>query len=85
MIEGRLPDGTVKRINTKDAEIFLAELPFIRLRDKLTIPLQGKGFKELVTEGQKDLDIATIQQDKQGNQDSLEQRPSSLLLQNYKP
>lgn len=61
MIEGRLPDGTVKRINTKDAEIFLAELPFIRLRDKLTIPLQGKGFKELVTEGQKDLDIATIQ------------------------
>lgn len=61
IIEGRLPDGSVKRLNTKDAEIFLAELPFIRLRDKLTIPLQGKGFKELVTEGQKDLDIATIQ------------------------
>lgn len=60
-IEGRLPDGTVKRINTKDAEIFLAELPFIRLRDKLTIPLQGRGFKELVADGQRDLDIATIQ------------------------
>ena len=61
MIECRLPDGKVNRINTKDAEIFLAELPFIRLRDKLTIPLQGKGFKELVDDGQRDLDMATIQ------------------------
>ena len=37
----------------------LAELPFIRLRDK--IPLDGKGFKELVREGQKEIDIASIQ------------------------
>lgn len=49
----------VKRLHTKDAQISLAELPFVRLRDK--IPLDGKGFKELVREGQKEIDIASIQ------------------------
>ncbi|MGQ9569287.1 MAG: CRISPR-associated ring nuclease Csm6 [Thermodesulfovibrionales bacterium] len=43
-------------LHTKDAEIFLAELPFIRLREK--IPLNEKGFKELVREGQKEIDIS---------------------------
>lgn len=52
-------DGGLKPLNTKDAEIHLAELPFIRLKDKLS--LQGKGFRELVAEGQKEIDIATIQ------------------------
>lgn len=46
-------------INTKDAEIFLAELPFIRLKDK--IPLNGKDFKELVEEGQREIDTALTQ------------------------
>jgi len=46
-------------MNTKDAEIFLAELPFIRLKDK--IPLDGKSFKELVEEGQKEIDMSLIQ------------------------
>lgn len=59
IIESRLPDGSTKKINTRDAEIHLAELPFIRLRDKLSF--QGKGFKELVQEGQKKIDTATIQ------------------------
>lgn len=49
----------IKILNTKDAQISLAELPFIRLRDK--IPLDGKGFKELVSEGQKEIDMASIQ------------------------
>ena len=48
-----------RRLHTKDAQISLAELPFIRLRDK--IPLDGKGFKELVKEGQREIDIASIQ------------------------
>ena len=48
-----------KKLNTKDAEIFLAELPFIRLKDK--IPLNGKDFKELVKEGQKEIDTALTQ------------------------
>jgi len=48
-----------RRMNTKDAEIFLAELPFIRLREK--IHLDGMGFKELVSEGQKEIDTALTQ------------------------
>lgn len=48
-----------KELHTKDAEIFLAELPFIRLKDK--IPMNGKGFKELVLEGQKEIDTALTQ------------------------
>jgi CRISPR-associated protein Csx14 len=48
--------GGLKEIHTKDAEIFLAELPFIRLRDK--VPLNGKSFRKLVEEGQKEIDVA---------------------------
>lgn len=59
VIERRMPDGTEKRLNTKDAEIQLAELPFIRLGSKIS--LHGKGFRELVAEGQKEIDIATMQ------------------------
>lgn len=59
IIECRLSDGTVKRLNTKDAQIQLAELPFIRLGSKIS--LHGKGFRELVAEGQKEIDIATMQ------------------------
>ncbi len=50
--------GIVKEIHTKDARISLAELPFIRLRDK--VPIHGRGFKELVQEGQREIDIASI-------------------------
>ncbi|MCX7913117.1 MAG: CRISPR-associated ring nuclease Csm6 [Thermodesulfovibrionales bacterium] len=59
LIECRMPDGSTKELNTKDAEISLVELPFIRLRDK--IPFHKKGFKELVEEGQKEIDTATMQ------------------------
>jgi len=52
-------NGGLKPLNTKDAEIFLAELPFIRLRDK--IPLNGKSFRKLVEEGQKEIDTALTQ------------------------
>ncbi len=48
-----------KKLHTSDAEIILAELPFIRLRNKLS--LEGAGFKELVKEGQKEIDIALVQ------------------------
>jgi CRISPR-associated protein (TIGR02584 family) len=48
-----------KQISTKNACITLAELPFIRLRDKLS--LEGAGFKELVAEGQKEIDTALMQ------------------------
>ncbi len=60
VLEVRNSNGNViKRLHTKDAQISLADLPFVRLRDK--VPLNGKGFKELVKEGQKEIDIASIQ------------------------
>lgn len=59
IISTKLPDGTVKKLNTRDATIHLAELPFIRLRDKLS--LQGKSFKDLVKECQGKIDTATFQ------------------------
>lgn len=59
VIECRQPDGTMKKLRTKDAEICLAELPFIRLRNKVS--LRGKSFRELVAEGQKNIDTAAIQ------------------------
>jgi CRISPR-associated protein Csx14 len=49
----------IRTLHTKDAQISLAELPFIRLRDKIS--LDGKGFKELIKEGQKEIDIASVQ------------------------
>jgi CRISPR-associated protein Csx14 len=48
-----------KTLHTRDAEIYLADLPFIRLSNKIS--LRGKDFKELVEEGQREIDIATIQ------------------------
>ncbi|MFZ5996169.1 MAG: CRISPR-associated ring nuclease Csm6 [Nitrospirota bacterium] len=48
-----------KMLSTKDANIVLAELPFIRLRDKLT--LESAHFRQLVEEGQKEIDIAAVQ------------------------
>lgn len=52
----KTPNG--KRLNTKNAKVFLAELPFIRLRDKF--PLSGRTFNELVSESQKEIDRAFI-------------------------
>jgi len=48
-----------RKLHTRDGQISLAELPFIRLREK--IPLNGKGFRELVKEGQCEIDMASIQ------------------------
>jgi CRISPR-associated protein Csx14 len=58
-IPGRLPDGSKTTLNTDDAVISLASLRFIRLRDKLS--LHGRGFSELVTEGQREIDMAARQ------------------------
>lgn len=53
-------NGTItRRLYTEDAEIELAELPFIRLRDKLR--LNGKTFRDLVREGQREIDTVVAQ------------------------
>jgi CRISPR-associated protein (TIGR02584 family) len=59
IIESRQANGTVTQFNTDNAKIHLAELPFIRLRDKLSHT--GKNFRELVEEGQKEIDAAFLQ------------------------
>lgn len=52
-------NGNIRHLNTRDAQIYLAELPFIRLGPKLR--LQGENFRKLVAEGQKEIDVASIQ------------------------
>lgn len=59
IIDCRMPDGTIKKFSTKHSTIELAELPFIKLRNKVS--LHGKGFRELIKEGQKEIDIAIFQ------------------------
>lgn len=49
----------LKRLRTRDAEVTLAELPFVRLRDKIS--LDEKGFRDLIREGQREIDLASIQ------------------------
>ncbi|TAN45542.1 MAG: TIGR02584 family CRISPR-associated protein [Nitrospirae bacterium] len=49
-----LKDG--KKLNTKNAKITLAELPFIRLREKIS--LDSSSFSDLVKEGQKEIDMS---------------------------
>ena len=61
MIECRLPGGVTKRLNIRDAEIYLTDLPFIRLGNRLS--LHGKSFTDLVAEGQREIDMAVIQPD----------------------
>ncbi|MFN3740475.1 MAG: CRISPR-associated ring nuclease Csm6 [Thermodesulfovibrionales bacterium] len=59
VIKVKRGDGTEIDLNTDDARIELAELPFIRLRGK--IKLHGVDFNELVAEGQREIDISILQ------------------------
>lgn len=58
-IETRFRDGS-RHLDTDNAEITLVELPLIFLRDKLTVG--SNGVREMVSEGQKHIDAATVQQ-----------------------
>ena len=53
-IRCRMPDGREKLVSTSKAEIHLADLPFVRLREKVF--LDNKGFRDLVSLAQADLD-----------------------------
>lgn len=54
-----MADGTEKTINSDMAGVQLAELPFIRLKDKLL--LGNNNFRELVRQGQEGIDTALVQ------------------------
>lgn len=56
----RMPDGTKSMVNTDQACIQLAELPFIRLKGKLH--LGSNSFRELVRQGQEEIDTAVMQE-----------------------
>lgn len=58
-ISGRAPDGTAVTLNTANAAITLAELPFIRLGG--SVGFKGASFVEMVAEGQRSIDTATLQ------------------------
>lgn len=55
----RTPDGKTRTVNTREARIYLADLPFIRLGHKLR--LKSASFKELVAEGQKEIELSWLQ------------------------
>lgn len=82
--------AVIQRLNTEDAKIDLAELPFIRLRDKLR--LNSKTFRELVHEGQREIDTALIQPEVRVNlkerivtigEKEIEFKPLQLILYTY--
>lgn len=65
VIRFKKQDGTVIELNTDDARIELAELPFIRLGGK--IEFHERDFSELISEGQREIDISTLQPDLEVN------------------
>ncbi len=58
-IPGRVANGSSVTLNTADAIITLAELPFIRLGERINY--KGASFSEMVAEGQRTIDTATLQ------------------------
>lgn len=51
--------GSLRKLNTRDAQIILAEIPFLSLSGKIS--LNGKSYRELIAESQRELNAATIQ------------------------
>jgi CRISPR-associated protein (TIGR02584 family) len=52
----RMLDGTIKSISTAKAEIHLADLPFVRLKDRVW--LEKKTFKELIGEAEESMRLS---------------------------
>jgi len=49
----------IRKLQTRDAEICLAEIPFLSLRNKLS--LNGRSYRELIADSQREIDAATVQ------------------------
>lgn len=58
-IPGRDANGGAITLNTANAAISLAELPFIRLGERVNY--KGASFLEMVADGQRSIDTATLQ------------------------
>lgn len=59
IIEFRRADGTIGSLSTDDADVSLVELPLVYLRNKM--PLEIETVRDLVTQGQRNIDSATVQ------------------------
>ncbi len=59
--EDRVLELRDKKLHTSEARIFLADLPFLRLREKVS--LGEKPFRELVKEGQREVELALFQKE----------------------
>ncbi len=55
-VKCRMPGGDEKSVSTSRAEIHLAELPFLRLKDRLF--LEKSSFRELIKEAQEDVNLS---------------------------
>lgn len=77
-VKCRLENGSFKNISTAEARIELAELPFLRLRDK--IELKEKTFKELMNKSQNEIDMAIIQPEITVNLKKREIKIASIAL-----
>ena len=55
-IRCRMPDGTERLLSTRNAEIHLADLPFVRLKDKVW--LEKKTFREFIREAEVSMRLA---------------------------
>lgn len=58
-VKFRDKEGKIREISTRSAKIYLLELPFIRLGSKLK--LNSVSFKELVEEGQSEIEMSQVQ------------------------
>ncbi|NOY65720.1 MAG: TIGR02584 family CRISPR-associated protein [Nitrospirae bacterium] len=55
-IRCRMPDGTEKLISTRKAEVHLADLPFVLLRNRIYI--EGKTFREMIDDAKDSIALA---------------------------
>lgn len=65
-------------LSTADAEIYLAELPFITLREKISH--KGEDFKGLINDSQKDIDLAIFQKEIEACRKDLSLRIGKLKI-----
>lgn len=79
----------IKKVSTDDAEIHLADIPFIRLRGVISewIGESGRNYGELVERAQEDLDILEtdydLQLDARGNTVRVKTRCASLTPREF--
>jgi len=76
--ERRFLEVNGRLLSTADAEIYLAELPFITLREKISH--KGEDFEGLINDSQKDIDLAIFQKEIEACRKDLSLRIGKLKI-----